>query len=82
MGRTTAFLSGGVHRLEGDDGLFLFPARRQEWLWQASIGATFRRLQIAGFAPVVRVSYERNASTVGLYDYHRLFGQVGITRAF
>lgn len=82
IGRTTAFLSGGVHRLEGDERLFLFPERRREWLWQASVGATFRRFEVAGFAPVVRLSYERNVSTVGLYDYHRLSGQIGITRAF
>jgi len=43
---------------------------------------TMRKLTVAGFAPVFRVRYERNSSTVGIYDYKRLAGEVGITRAF
>jgi outer membrane protein len=82
MGRTTLFASVGLHRLVGDERLFLFPERRSEWFYQASVGATLRRLALAGFAPLIRLSYERNRSTVGLYDYHRLSSQVGVTRAF
>lgn len=82
LGRTSLFGSAGLHRLEGDARLFLFPERRREWLYQASLGATFRALQWRGFAPVVRLSWEKNLSTVGLYDYSRLATTVGITRAF
>ena len=82
LGRTTVFASAGLHRLEGDAQLFLFPDRRREWLYQAGAGATFRQLQWSGFAPVVRVSWERNQSTVGLYDYGRLATTFGVTRAF
>jgi tetratricopeptide (TPR) repeat protein len=82
IGRATVFLSAGIHRLEGDDRLFLFPYRRQEWLIQVGGGASFRRLMVAGFAPVLRVNYERNQSTLGLYDYHRIVSQIGVTRAF
>jgi tetratricopeptide (TPR) repeat protein len=81
-GKTTLFLSGGVHRLEGDARLFLFPDRRREWLYQATVGATLRQWTVKGFAPVVRIGWERNLSTVGLYDYRRLSADVGITRAF
>ena len=35
-----------------------------------------------GFAPLVRVSFERNASTIGLYDYSRLASEFGPARAF
>jgi hypothetical protein len=62
--------------------LFLFPERRREWLYQASGGATFRTLTVHGFAPLVRLTYERNYSTVGLYDYRRLAADIGIARAF
>ncbi len=82
LGRTTVFLSGGVHRLEGDARLFLFPDRRREWLFQAGAGATFRRLTWRGFAPALRISFERNQSTVGLYDYQRIVTTAGISRAF
>lgn len=82
FGRTTAYLSVGLRRTEGDARLSLFPDRRREWLASATLGATMRRFAIAGFAPVVRLRYERNNSTVGIYDYERLAGEIGITRAF
>jgi tetratricopeptide (TPR) repeat protein len=82
IGRTTVFASTSVRRTEGDARLFLFPERRREWLYQASGGATFRTLTVHGFAPLVRLTYERNDSTVGLYDYRRLAADIGIARAF
>jgi hypothetical protein len=82
LGRTTIFASAGVHRLEGDARLFIFPDRRREWLFQAGGGATFRQLQWHGFAPVARISWERNVSTVGLYDYGRVATTLGVARAF
>ena len=82
LGRTTVFVQAGVHRLEGDARLFIFPDRRREWLFQASAGATLRQVQWRGFAPVVRVAWERNQSSVGLYDYRRFGTTVGVTRAF
>lgn len=82
LGRTTAFASAGLRRLEGDARLFLFPDRRREWTVTLGAGATFRRLQFHGFAPLVRLEWERNRSTVGLYDYRRTAATIGITRAF
>jgi hypothetical protein len=35
-----------------------------------------------GFSPVVQVAYERNWSTVGIYDFRRVTTDVGITRSF
>lgn len=82
FGHVTAFASVGLRRLEGDAALFLFPRRRREWLVQASAGATFRQFAVHGFAPVVRLNYERNVSTVGIYDYGRVSADIGITRSF
>ena len=82
VGRTTLFATAALHRLQGDDRLFLFPERRLEWLWQAGGGATFRRFTWRGFAPVVRLRYERNQSTVELYDYNRVVTSLGVTGAF
>lgn len=81
LGRTTAFASIGLRRLEGDAALF-GSAPRREWLVQGQIGATFRGLGVAGFAPVVRLNYERNVSTVDVYDYSRVSADIGITRSF
>lgn len=82
FGRTTAFASAGVRRLVGDERLFLFPEKRREWLISASVGATFRQAAVAGFAPLIRLNFERNASSVGIYDYSRRSAEFGITRAF
>ena len=82
LGRVTLFGTAGVRRLESDARLFPFDDRRREWLYSAGAGGTFRQLTVSGFAPVVRVSWERNASTVGIYDYRRFAVDFGITRAF
>jgi hypothetical protein len=82
LGRITLYLSGGIRRTEGDARLFLFTDRRREWLYQAAAGATFRRVTFHGLAPTVRLSFERNVSTVGIYDYRRLAAEIGVTRAF
>ena len=81
-GKATLFASAGIRRLDGDARLFLFTDRRREWLYQLSANATLRRLTLWGFAPLVRAGWERNRSTVGLYDYKRVSADIGITRAF
>jgi hypothetical protein len=42
----------------------------------------FRQIKVAGFSPVLRLSHERNASSIGLYDYDRNAFEFGISRAF
>lgn len=82
IGRTTFVTSVSLRRLVADGPFFLFPDARREWSIRSSIGATFRQLTIAGLAPVLRVTAERNLSTVGLFDFRRIAAEVGISRAF
>lgn len=82
MGKFTTFISIGGRRTVGDDRLFLFPDRREDWLLTVRTGVTIRKLGFGGFAPVIRVGYDWNASTVGIYAYKRVFTNVGIVRAF
>jgi len=82
FGHTTGFVTATVRGLEADARLFLYPERRRDLLLGTSAGATFRGLKVRGFAPLVRVSYERNLSTVGIYDYRRVAATFGVTRAF
>lgn len=81
-GHTTFFASAGIRRMKGDAALFLFGEKRREWLYSARAGATFRGLAVGGLAPYARLSFERNSSTVGLYDYRRIATEFGLTRAF
>lgn len=82
VGRTTFLVTTGLSRLQGDQRLFLFPERRREWLANSSVSATLRRLAVRGFAPTLRLTVERNTSTVGLYRYRRFASEVGLIRAF
>ena len=77
-------LSGGldIGRLHADERLILFPERRSDRFMRLSLGATFRQLQWRGFAPLFRLSVERNRSTIAFYDYRRTRTEMGIVRAF
>lgn len=82
FGKMTLFGTATASRLKADRRLFLYHDRRKEWYVRGGIGATFRQLKVAGFSPIVRIAYERNWSTVGIYDFKRAATEVGITRAF
>ena len=82
VGRVSIFGSTSLRRLVSDKPFFLFPDNRREWLLRASLGATFRKATVKGFAPLIRLTYERNYSTVAIYDYQRRALEVGVSRAF
>lgn len=82
MGKTTAVVSLGYGHLEGDERLGLYPQRRRDDRLVASLSATFRQVRIGSIAPLARVRWERNKSTIELYDYNRIAGEIGITAAF
>lgn len=82
VGKTTAVATIGYSHLEADQRLFLYPLRRADDRFSVSISGTFRWLRIGPFAPLARLRWERNRSTVELYDYKRIAGEVGITSAF
>jgi outer membrane protein len=82
IGKVTLFGNADMRRLEADARLLLFLKRRQETYGRLSLGATFRQIRVAGFSPLLRASYERNRSSVGLYDYDRKALEFAITRSF
>jgi outer membrane protein len=82
IGQTTVTASASYNRLEADRRLFLYPRRRVDDRFSASIGASFRALRVGTFAPTVKVGWERNKSTVEIWDYSRISAEFGITSAF
>lgn len=82
VGRSTLTLGVEHGRLEADERLALLPEARSDRLTRLSIGATFRQLGFAGFAPVTRLVVERNRSKVAFYDYSRTRTEFGLVRAF
>lgn len=82
FGRMTLVGSASVGRLVADERLLLYPAKRQDWTKKLSIGATFRKAEFMGFSPSAQFSWERNSSSIEIYDYHRRAVEFGIARAF
>lgn len=82
LGRTTLFGSATYRHLRADERLFLFTSIRTDNLYRVAGGATLRHITVQGFAPVLRLIWERNQSTVGIYDYRRRAFELGVTRAF
>lgn len=82
LGPLTVSLGAEIGHLNADRRLLLFAKARSDRLTRLTIGTVFRRLGIAGFAPMTRLVIERNRSTVGFYDYRRIRTEFGITRAF
>lgn len=82
FGRSTVFLSATYLHLEADRRLALYRHRRKEDFLRFSLGATLRALQWQGWAPQIRVIYERNSSPIEVYRYDRWRGEFGVVRAF
>lgn len=82
LGETTTVLNLSYSHLEADKRLNLFPSRRIDDRYSASLAGTFRALRVGRFAPLLRVSYERNKSSVEINDFRRFAGEVGVTAAF
>ncbi len=82
FGKTTAVLSFGYNHLEADKRLFLYPKRRVDDRYSVSLAGTFRALRVGPFAPLARLRFERNISTIELYDFKRFGGEIGIVSAF
>lgn len=82
IGATTLVLSGGYSRLEADARLLLYPRRRSDDRFTALASLSWRKLQWKGLSPIARLRWERNRSTIEIYDYRRVSGEIGITSAF
>ncbi|HEY6814627.1 MAG TPA: surface lipoprotein assembly modifier [Croceibacterium sp.] len=80
--RTTIVANAGYRRLESDARLLLYPERRKDDNLDLSLSGTFRSLTVGSFAPLARLRYERNWSTVGIYDYDRFSVEFGVVSAF
>ncbi len=82
FGRMTLFGGAEIGRLQADKRLLLFPEAREDRYSSLSAGIVMRNLTIGQFAPLVRITRERNRSTVEFYDYRRTRTEFGISRAF
>lgn len=82
FGAITGVFNLGYGHLEADQRLFLYPQRRIENRYSAGLAITFRSLRLGQFAPLAKIGFERNNSTVEIYDYSRFSGELGIAASF
>ena len=82
IGRSTLFAGVEIGRLQGDERLMLFPEKREDRYLKTTVGAALKFINLAGFSPVIRVTRERNKSSIEFTDYERTRTEFGLTRAF
>jgi hypothetical protein len=82
MGRMTLIVGVEIGGVKADDRLALLVEPRKDRSTRFTVGAVFRQLSWAGFAPVTRLVIERNRSTIEFHDYSRTRTEFGISRAF
>ena len=82
FGAVTGVINLGYGHLEADERLFLYSRRRIEDRYSVGLAVTLRSLRFGQFSPLAKVQYERNKSTIEIYEYSRFSGELGITAAF
>jgi len=82
FGHTTLVVAMSYARLEADARLPLFLKRRTDDRYAVSATTTFRALRVGSLAPFARLRLERNFSTIGIYNFKRLAGELGLSSAF
>lgn len=82
LGTTTFVATLGYSRLEADRALVFFPRSRLDDRFSASLAATLGGLRLGPVAPLARLRWERNRSSLSFYDYRRVAGEIGLIAVF
>jgi hypothetical protein len=82
MGHVTVLANVTYSHLEADERLLLFNRRRIDNAGSAVISVTLRNVRVANISPIFRIRYEKNSSTVDIYNYDRLSGEIGFAASF
>lgn len=81
-GRLTVSASVTAGHLWADDRLLIYPRKRTDDYLRIGVSGVLRRFTFAGFAPSLQFMFERNRSTVAVYDYRRRAAEIGFSRVF
>ncbi|WJS99119.1 porin family protein [Novosphingobium humi] len=82
IGPMTLLANLSYSHLEADQGMALFSRRRVDNMAGAMISMTVRQIHVANVSPVFRIRYENNRSTLAIYEYSRLAGEIGLSARF
>jgi len=78
----TLFSEVDYTRTHGIEPQFLFGKTRRDHRWDLTAGAIFNRANVAGFAPLMRITHSESQANILLFDYRRTRLDVGLTRSF
>lgn len=81
-GAWSTSISGSVGRLTADAALEAFGRKRNDWRWRGAVSVANRRISWLGLMPMLRISHERYASKIALYDLGRTRAEILLTRTF
>jgi len=82
LGGTTATVNLSWSHLRADARLDLLPSRRIDDDLSGALAVNFRQIRLGTLSPIVRVRYERNISSLVLYDFRRFSGELGVVTSF
>ena len=82
IGPVTLLAKVTYSHLEADERLVLFSHRRIDNAGSVVISATLRNVRVANVSPILRIRYEKSYSTVDIYNYDRLSGEIGLAASF
>lgn len=82
LGPSTLFGGFEIGRLDADERLALFPEARRDRYTKVTVGLSATAMKFGGFSPLIRISRERNRSTIVFTDYARTRSEIGVTRDF
>jgi hypothetical protein len=69
-------------RTQGVAPIFLFGQTRRENRVDLVAGAVLHTVRLAGFSPLLRLTYSNSAANISIYDYQRTRLDLGISRSF
>jgi hypothetical protein len=82
IGGATASLNLSYSHLEADARLDLLLEPRIDDDLAAALALNLRKVRLGALSPLLRVRFERNLSSLVIYDFRRLSGELGVVTAF
>ena len=70
------------NRLQGSEAFALFGKKRDDDLIEASIGASWRRIDVFGMNPLMRLTRTINNSSLPIYEFKRTRLELALNRPF
>lgn len=82
LGRFTLYARGAFTKMRGDSAFLFFPDRRDDRIYEANGAVQFRGLHFLGLSPQIKMTYQKSDSSIPIFQFNRIRGEVGLTSLF